>query len=99
MPQQRRRHPPQRRSNKSRYGPRRKVCPFKTAGVKYIDWKDVNTLKRYVMDNGSIRPRQKTGVTAKYQRQLAVAIKRARYVALLPYTTAHARSSGFGGRQ
>ncbi|OQY48304.1 MAG: 30S ribosomal protein S18 [Anaerolineaceae bacterium 4572_78] len=77
---------------------RKKVCYFCTGNIKKIDWKKVDFLKRYVMDNGTIRPRQKTGTCAKHQRQLATAIKRARYVALLPYTTAHARFSGFGNR-
>ena len=77
---------------------RRKVCNFCTNHVKKIDWKKVDVLKRYVMDNGTIRPRQKTGTCAKHQRQLAVAVKRARYIALLPYTTDHSRFSGFGNR-
>lgn len=81
-----------------RYVHRRKVCSFCVDKVKLIDWKDIDTLKRYVMDNGTIRSRQKTGTCAKHQRQLAVAIKRARFMALLPYTTAHSRFSGFSRR-
>jgi small subunit ribosomal protein S18 len=83
---------------RSRFPSRRKVCAFTVAGIKRIDWKNVDTLKRYIMDNGSIRPRQKTGTSAKFQRQLATAIKRARYMALLPYTTEHSKYSGFTRR-
>lgn len=60
-------------------------CPFKTAGVEYIDYKDVDTLKRFVNEQGKMLPRRMTGVSAKYQRQLTTAIKRARQVALLPF--------------
>lgn len=77
---------------------RKKVCAFCTDGVKHIDWKDVDTLRRFVMNNGSIRGRHKTGTCAKHQRQLATAIKRARFAALLPYTTAHVRVSGMNRR-
>ncbi|MEB3735187.1 30S ribosomal protein S18 [Halopseudomonas pachastrellae] len=67
---------------------RRKFCRFTAEGVKEIDYKDLNTLKAYVTETGKIVPSRITGTKAKYQRQLAVAIKRARYLALLPYTTA-----------
>jgi small subunit ribosomal protein S18 len=60
-------------------------CPFKEAGVEYIDYKDVETLKRFVNEQGKMLPRRMTGVSAKYQRQLTTAIKRARQVALLPF--------------
>lgn len=60
-------------------------CPFKAAGVEYIDYKDVETLKRYVNEQGKMLPSRMTGVSAKYQRQLTRAIKRARHVALLPF--------------
>ncbi|MCH7640351.1 MAG: 30S ribosomal protein S18 [Bacteroidetes bacterium] len=60
-------------------------CPFKEAGIEFIDYKDVETLKRYLSDQGKILPRRLTGVSAKYQRQLTTAIKRARHVALLPF--------------
>jgi len=63
--------------------------------VKYVDWKAVDALKRFVMENGTIRSRQKTGACARHQRQLASAIKRARSVALLPYTTQHVRITTF----
>ena len=60
-------------------------CPFKAAGVQYIDYKDVDTLKRFVNEQGKMLPRRMTGVSAKFQRQLTTAIKRARHVALLPF--------------
>ncbi len=66
-------------------------CPFKTAGVEYIDYKDVETLKRYLNDQGKIMPRRLTGISAKFQRQLTSAIKRARHVALLPFIADNVR--------
>lgn len=67
-----------------------KVCPFCTEKVE-VDYKDVSRLRRYVSDRGRIEPRRRTGVCAKHQRRLALAIKRARYLALLPYTPDHIR--------
>ena len=75
----------------SRFFRRRKFCRFTAEGVKEIDFKDLNTLKAYVSETGKIVPSRITGTKAKYQRQLAVAIKRARYLALLPYTDSHGR--------
>ena len=66
--------------------PRRKVCDFCAGKVAYIDYKDVNRLRRYITERGKISPRRMSGTCAKHQRQLAVAIKRARAIALLPYT-------------
>ncbi len=63
----------------------RKVCYFTKNNIKYIDYKDVDLLKKFVSPNGKIIPRRVTGTKAKYQRQLAVAVKRARQMALLPY--------------
>ena len=65
-----------------------KVCAFCSEKVA-IDYKDVSRLRRYVSDRGKIEPRRRTGICAKHQRQLALAIKRARFLALLPYTPAH----------
>ncbi len=65
--------------------PRRKVCAFCQAKVDVIDYKDINTLKKYVAEGGKILPRRMTGVCAKHQRVLAKAIKRARLVDLLPF--------------
>lgn len=69
--------------------PRRKLCYFSQIKADYVDWKDVDTLKRFVSESGKIVPRRVTGTTAAFQRELATAIKRARYMALLPYTTLH----------
>jgi small subunit ribosomal protein S18 len=64
---------------------RRKRCPFTAAGIKEIDYKDVDTLSQFITERGKILPRRITGVTAHYQRLLSLAIKRARHVALLPF--------------
>ena len=68
---------------------RRKFCRFTAEGVKQIDYKDLATLKQYITETGKIVPSRITGTRSFYQRQLAVAIKRARYLALLPYTDQH----------
>ncbi len=73
----------------SRYFRRRKYCRFTAEGVKEIDYKDIATLKEYVSETGKIVPSRITGTKARYQRQLATAIKRARFLALLPYTDRH----------
>lgn len=73
----------------SRFFRRKKFCRFTADGVKEIDYKDLNTLKGYVTENGKIVPSRITGTNARYQRQLATAIKRARFLALLPYTDSH----------
>lgn len=64
-----------------------KQCPFKSAGVDYIDYKDVFALRRYLSQYGKIVPRYYTGVSLKNQKALSKAIKRARTMALLPYTS------------
>ena len=66
---------------------RRKTCPFSGANAPKIDYKDVKLLQRFVSERGKIVPRRITAVTAKEQRQLAQAIKRARELALLPYVS------------
>jgi small subunit ribosomal protein S18 len=73
----------------SRYFRRKKFCKFTADGVEEIDYKDLNTLKGYITETGKIVPSRITGTRAFYQRQLAIAIKRARYLALLPYTDQH----------
>jgi len=73
----------------ARFFRRRKFCRFTAEGVTQIDYKDVAVLKGYVTEAGKIVPSRITGTRAKYQRQLARAIKRARYLALLPYTDNH----------
>ena len=73
----------------SRFFRRKKFCRFTAEGVKEIDYKDLSTLKGYVTETGKIVPSRITGTKARYQRQLATAIKRARYLALIPYTDSH----------
>ncbi len=72
-----------------RFSRRKKFCRFTAEGVKYIDYKDLATLKGYITETGKIVPSRITGTKSFYQRQLAVAIKRARFLALLPYTDQH----------
>lgn len=73
----------------SRYFRRRKFCRFTADGVTEIDYKDLDTLRNYITETGKIVPSRITGTKAHYQRQLATAVKRARYLALLPYTDKH----------
>jgi len=73
----------------SRYFRRRKYCRFTADGVKEIDYKDLDTLRNYVTETGKIVPSRITGTKTHYQRQLATAVKRARYLALLPFTDKH----------
>lgn len=73
----------------ARFFRRRKYCRFTAENVKEIDYKDLMTLKSYVTETGKIVPSRITGTRSYYQRQLSQAIKRARYLALLPYSDAH----------
>lgn len=73
----------------ARYFRRRKFCRFTAEGITEIDYKDLGTLKNYVTETGKIVPSRVTGTKARYQRQLSTAIKRARFLALLPYCDAH----------
>ncbi len=68
---------------------RRKKCAFCVDSIDYIDYKDIGLLRQYVATRGKIKPRRKTGVCARHQRRLALAVKRARHLALLPYTGEH----------
>ena len=68
---------------------RRKFCRFTAEGIKQIDYKDIELLKDFVNENGRIIPARITGTKSHYQRQLSVAIKRARFLALMPYTDLH----------
>jgi small subunit ribosomal protein S18 len=70
---------------------RRKVCAFCADKTVLIDYKEVNRLRRYLSERAKIEPRRKTGTCAEHQRELAVALKRARVVALLPYAPQHLR--------
>ena len=78
-----------RRSQQSLLFRRKKFCRFTVAGVEEIDYKDVDTLRDFVGENGKITPARLTGTRAFFQRQLTSAIKRARFLALLPYTDQH----------
>ncbi len=78
----------------ARYVPKRKFCSFCADKVETIDYKDPSKLRRYILAEGKIAPRRRTGTCAKHQRAVAVAIKRARHLALLPYTSAHIREMG-----
>ena len=66
---------------------KKKYCSFKKSGIKYIDYKDPEFLKKFLNEQGKILPRRITGTSLKYQRRVAQAIKRARQIALLPYVT------------
>lgn len=88
------RKPRVRREGKTRYILKRKVCAFCAGKVEAIDYKDASALRRYLSDRGKIDPRRRTGTCARHQRMLAVALKRARHIALLPYTAAHIRKTG-----
>ena len=68
---------------------RRKFCRFTAEGIKEIDYKDLEILKGYISETGKIVPSRITGTKARYQRQLSEAVKRARYLALLPFTDSH----------
>jgi small subunit ribosomal protein S18 len=73
----------------SRFFRRKRFCRFTAEGITEIDYKDLNLLKSYVSESGKVVPSRITGTAARYQRQLTQAIKRARYLALLPYTDGH----------
>ncbi len=77
-----------------KFAPRRRVCAFCTGKVKEIDYKDSSMLSSYISDRGKIEPRRRTGTCAKHQRSVAVAIKRARHIALLPFAPEHISKMG-----
>lgn len=79
-----------------RFTPKRRVCSFCANKMNIIDYKDIATLRRYISDRGKIEPRRRTGTCARHQRALAIAIKRARHLALLPFTATHIQRSGIG---
>ena len=66
---------------------KKKYCRFKKSGIKYIDYKDPEFLKRFLNEQGKLLPRRITGTSLKYQRRVAQAVKRARHIALLPFVT------------
>ena len=69
------------------FSKKKKQCPFTAAGIRHIDYKDVNTLYQFITERGKIIPRRITGVSFYHQKQLAMAIKRARHMALLPFVS------------
>jgi small subunit ribosomal protein S18 len=73
----------------ARFFRRKKYCRFTAENIAYIDYKDLELLKAYVTETGKIVPSRITGTSARYQRQLATAVKRARYLSLLPYSDQH----------
>ena len=73
----------------ARYFRRRKFCKFTAEGIEEIDYKDIGLLKQFITETGKIIPSRITGTKAHYQRQLSSAVKRARFLALLPYTDRH----------
>ena len=73
----------------ARYFKRKRFCRFTAEGIDEIDYKDLNILKNYVSESGKIIPSRISGTKTRYQRQLSTAIKRARYLALIPYCDAH----------
>ena len=73
----------------ARFFRRRKFCRFTADGIKEIDYKDVGLLRQNITESGKIVPSRITGTKARYQRQLATAVKRARYLALIPYCDSH----------
>ena len=73
----------------SKFFRRRKFCKFTAEGITEIDYKDLNTLRQYLTENGKIVPSRITGTKSKYQRMLTTAIKTARFLALIPYTDNH----------
>ena len=79
---------PRRGGGGGRFGGRRKVCGFCVDNIGEVDYKDIPRLRRYVSERGKIEPRRKLGTCARHQRSLTTAIKRARHVVLLPFTTA-----------
>lgn len=82
-----------RRRGGGRFG-RRRVCAFCVDKVEHIDYKDPAKLRRYISDRAKIEPRRKTGTCARHQRMLTMALKRARHVALLPFTAQHIQLTG-----
>ncbi|MEE9325542.1 MAG: 30S ribosomal protein S18 [Dehalococcoidia bacterium] len=82
------------REGRARYFPKRKICGLCVDHIKEIDYKDIERLRRYISDRGKIATRRRMGTCAKHQRAVAKALKRARHLALLPFTAAHQRESG-----
>jgi small subunit ribosomal protein S18 len=82
-----------------KFTPRRKVCAFCVDKIRHVDYKDIGRLRRFLSERSKIEPRRKTGTCAKHQRSLTIALKRARHLALLPYTAEHIRITGVQVRE
>lgn len=82
-----------------RFSPRRKVCQFCMDNITHVDYKDLARLRRHIGERGKIEPRRKLGTCAKHQRSVTVAIKRARFIGLLPFTSSAGGGGGGGGRR
>lgn len=85
---------PTRRAEAPKYIPRRRLCAFCTDKIEVIDYKQPDLLRRFLTERGKIKPRRQTGTCAKHQRRLALAVKRARHLALLPFAAEHLRRYG-----
>jgi small subunit ribosomal protein S18 len=83
------------RRDRRKYVPRRRKCTFCVEKITEIDYKNISLLRRFISDQSKIEPRRKTGTCAKHQRRLTMALKRARHLALLPYTPAHIRATAW----
>ena len=81
--------PKRKRNTQSLLFKRKRFCRFTVAGVEEVDYKDIDTLRDFIAENGKIIPARLTGTRAIYQRQVTTAIKRARFLALLPFTDNH----------
>jgi small subunit ribosomal protein S18 len=85
---------PKKKWEGSKYVPKRKVCAFCSEKMNSVDYKDAPKLRQYISERGKIEPRRKTGTCAKHQRAVAIAIKRARHLALIPYVPSHINRTG-----
>ncbi len=90
---------PRKKWEGSKYVPKRKVCSFCSEKIETVDYKDAAKLRQYISERGKIEPRRKTGTCARHQRAVAIAVKRARHLALIPYVPGHiSRTGGVGIR-
>jgi small subunit ribosomal protein S18 len=85
---------PRKKWEGAKYVPKRKVCSFCSEKIDTVDYKDASKLRQYISDRGKIEPRRKTGTCAKHQRAVAIAVKRARHLALIPYVPDHINRTG-----
>ncbi len=85
---------PRKKWEGSKYVPKRKVCSFCSEKIETVDYKDAAKLRQYISERGKIEPRRKTGTCARHQRAVAIAVKRARHLALIPYVPEHINRTG-----